>query len=136
MWAWRSRLHCPDLEFVGLFPSSHSGFLQDSSAGCLPIALLPKLSPAYLGPISGVVAGTRGARQLRLKLTLASIVSGWESDGRPPDATGFVGSIVADFAGESTEVDFVEESTEADFVEELIDVDLLANYEPGPADVL
>ena len=71
-----------------------------------------------------------------MRLTLASIVSGWENDGHPPDATGFVESIVADFAGESTEVDFVEESTEADFVEELIDVDLLANYEPGPADVL
>ena len=72
---------------------------------------------------------------MHLKLTLASIVSGWESDGRPPDATGFVGSIVADFAGESTEAGFAEESTEADFVEELVDVDLLENYVPGPAGV-
>ena len=135
MWARQSRLHCLDFEFVGLFLSPRSGFLRGSSADSLPIALLPKLSPAYLGPISGVVAGTQGARQLRLKLTLASIVSGWESDGRPPDATGFVGSIVADFAGESTEAGFAEESTEADFVEELVDVDLLENYVPGPADV-
>ena len=73
---------------------------------------------------------------MHLKLTLASIVSGWESDGRPPIVTDFEGSIVADLAGESTEFDFVGESTGADFVEELIDVDLLANYEPGPADVL
>ena len=133
MWARRSRLHCSDLEFVGLLSSPRSGFLQDSSAGCLPIALLPKLNPAYLGPVSGVVAGTQGARQLRLRLTLASIVSGWEKDGCPPEATGFEGSIEAGFAGESTEAGFAEESTEADFVEELVDVDLLENYVPGPA---
>ena len=135
MWARRSRLHCPDLGFADLIPSPHFGFFQGSSADCLPIVLLPKLNPAYLGPVSGVDAGTPGARRLRLKLTLASIVSGWENDGCPPDATGFEGSIVADFAGESTEAGFAEESTEADFVEELVDVDLLENYVPGPAGV-
>ena len=68
-----------------------------------------------------------------MRLTLVSIVSGWEKDGCPPDATGFEGSIEAGFAGESTETGFAEESAEADFVEELVDVGLLENYVPGPA---
>ena len=71
---------------------------------------------------------------MHLKLTLASTVSGWESDVRPPIVTDFVGSIEADLAGESTGFDSVGESTGAGFVEEL--ADLLANYEPGLAKVL
>ena len=94
------------------------------------------MNPAYLEPVSGVVAGTQEARRLRLRLTLASIASGWENGGCPQDATGFVeGSTGAGFAEESTEAGFAEESTEAGFVEELVDVDLLENYVPGPADV-
>ena len=71
---------------------------------------------------------------MHLKLTLASTVSGWESDVRPPIVTDFVGSIEADLAGESTGFDSVGESAGAGFVEEL--ADLLANYEPGLAKVL